>query len=165
MSPLDVRLLGDPVLKTRAADIPLDKLGPDSRYGRLVDDMLETMDHAGGVGLAANQVGLLERIIVFDASGMRGHLINPVITPLGQTRAIGVEGCLSIPGVRAPVERPACVVARGVDKRGASVSITATGLLARCLQHEVDHLDGILFYQRLSAEERRRVNPLLRDLH
>ena len=145
-----IRLFGDPVLSTPAAEV--DEFGPSLR--RLAGDMLETMDAAGGVGLAANQVGVLQRVFVYDCLGMRGALVNPTWAPISEKVHIGPEGCLSIPGVRAEVARHDTVVARGFDVEGRPVSIRATGLLARCIQHESDHLDGVLFLSRMEPAER-----------
>lgn len=153
-----IRLFGDPVLTSVAKEVPATEFGSDSLRTQ-VADMLETMDAAGGVGLAANQIGKLNRVFVFDTShqpsGIRGHIVNPTWTALGDERQLGPEGCLSIPEISAEVDRAAQVVARGVDLEGRPMTIVASGLLARCLQHEADHLDGILYLKRLSSEQRK----------
>ncbi|MFG6303028.1 peptide deformylase [Corynebacterium sp. HMSC056E09] len=155
MTVREVRLYGDPVLTTRAEEIT--EFGPSLE--RLAQDMLETMEAAGGVGLAANQIGVTKRIFVFDCShyqhGLRGAVINPVWEAVGQDMQLGTEGCLSIPGISQPTERFSTVRLRGFDPHGRPISMLASGLMARCIQHETDHLDGILFLQRLSDELRK----------
>ena len=155
MTVREVRLYGDPVLTTRAEEIT--EFGPSLE--RLAEDMLETMEAAGGVGLAANQIGVTKRIFVFDCShyqhGLRGAVINPVWEAVGQDMQLGAEGCLSIPGISQPTERFSTVSLRGFDPHGRPISMLASGLMARCIQHETDHLDGILFLQRLSDELRK----------
>ena len=155
MTVREVRLYGDPVLTTRAEEIT--EFGPSLE--RLAQDMLETMEAAGGVGLAANQIGVTKRIFVFDCShyqhGLRGAVINPVWEAVGQDMQLGAEGCLSIPGISQPTERFSTVRLRGFDPHGRPISMFASGLMARCIQHETDHLDGILFLQRLSDELRK----------
>ncbi|PRQ11935.1 peptide deformylase [Corynebacterium sp. 13CS0277] len=157
-----VRLFGDPVLKTRAEEITVF----DDALKATVADMFDTMEHHGGVGLAANQVGLLTRVFVYDCShetpGARGHVINPVWEPVGEDTTFESEGCLSIPDVHAPVQRAAAVRCTGVDVDGNPVEFEATGLLARCVQHETDHLDGVLFLKRLSPEDRKTAMRSLR---
>ncbi|MCZ9308585.1 peptide deformylase [Corynebacterium uberis] len=159
-----IRLFGDPVLSTRA-----DEVHPDDAPALrgLIDDMVETMKEAGGVGLAANQVGVLKRVFVFDCthveSGMRGHIINPVWEPVGEQLQQGSEGCLSIPGVSLPIERYQQVRVSGIDVAGRPVTLTASGLLARCIQHETDHLDGVLFLRRAAAQDRRAAMAQIRS--
>ncbi|AIT61155.1 peptide deformylase [Corynebacterium doosanense] len=159
-----IRMYGDPVLKTRASEVT--EFGTPGLRAQ-VTDMLETMDSAGGVGLASNQIGLLNRVIVFDTShqpgGLRGHLINPSWVPIGDQTQIGKEGCLSIPGISMDTERHMQVLVRGRDVDGRPVAIQASRLLARCFQHEIDHLDGILFLKRLSPELRREANAILNE--
>ena len=172
MTVLPVRLFGDPVLRT-----PADPVGPPEGSGdgtpaegteraslrTLVDDMLETMDDAGGVGLAANQVGMTVRVFVHDCEGDRGHVVDPVWEPVGEDTVTGVEGCLSVPGVRGPVPRFATVrlTERTVD--GEVVDRVVTGLMARCVQHETDHLDGVMFMSRMAPEDRRRAMGEIRS--
>ena len=147
----EIRLFGDPVLNT-VAD-PVEEF--DDRLRRLVRDMLETMDAAGGVGLAANQIGITRRVFVFDCQGLRGHIVNPVWQPYGDAQQTGVEGCLSVPGVRGAVTRHNTVVAQGFDMYGRPLALRGTGLLARCIQHESDHLDGVMFTTRMAPGERK----------
>ncbi|AKK11177.1 peptide deformylase [Corynebacterium uterequi] len=163
-----IRLFGDPVLTSRAREVPESAFGTE-KLRTQVADMLDTMDDAGGVGLAANQIGLLNRVIVFDTTGgdaasggLRGELINPVWEAVGEQTQVGGEGCLSIPGVTEDVERAWEIRASGRDAEGRPVTISATELLARCIQHEVDHLDGILFLKRLDREARRRAMAYIR---
>lgn len=158
MTTRPIRLFGDPILNTAAA--PVERF--DAPLSALAADMLETMAEAGGVGLAANQVGVAKRIFVYSCQGMTGALINPVWRPLGKGTQTGVEGCLSIPGIRAEVTRHAEVIASGLDVRGRPVAIRASGLLARCIQHESDHLDGVLFLTRMDPADRKAAMAKIR---
>ena len=116
----------------------------DERIITLLDDMRETMYNADGVGLAAPQVGILKRVVVIDVGDGVLELINPeIISSTGEQEE--VEGCLSLPGVSGYTQRPMNVTAVALDRNGAEITITGTGLLARALCHEIDHLDGILF--------------------
>lgn len=163
MTVREVRLYGDPVLSTRAEEIT--EFGPSLE--RLAQDMLETMEDAGGVGLAANQIGVTMRIFVFDCShyqhGLRGAIINPEWEAVGEDTQLGPEGCLSIPGISQPTERFNTVRLTGFDPQGRPVSMLASGLMARCIQHETDHLDGILFLKRLSDELRKESMKIIRQ--
>lgn len=163
MSLRELRIYGDPVLGSRAEEISRF----DAGLRALASDMLETMDKAGGVGLAANQVGILKRIFVYDCShtqsGLRGALVNPVWTPVGEQQQTGPEGCLSIPGISAETTRFNQVFVSGQDIEGRPVSMVASGLMARCIQHETDHLDGVLFLQRLEAPVRKEAMRTIRE--
>ncbi len=163
MSLRELRIYGDPVLGSRAEEIS--KF--DAGLRALASDMLETMDKAGRVGLAANQVGILKRIFVYDCShtqsGLRGALVNPVWTPVGEQQQTGPEGCLSIPGISAETTRFNQVFVTGQDIEGRPVSMVASGLMARCIQHETDHLDGVLFLQRLEALVRKEAMRAIRE--
>lgn len=163
MSLRELRIYGDPVLGSRAEKISRF----DAGLRALASDMLETMDKAGGVGLAANQVGILKRIFVYDCShtqsGLRGALVNPVWTPVGEQQQTGPEGCLSIPGISAETTRFNQVFVTGQDIEGRPVSMVASGLMARCIQHETDHLDGVLFLQRLEAPVRKEAMRAIRE--
>ena len=163
MSLRELRIYGDPVLGSRAEEISRF----DAGLRALASDMLETMDKAGGVGLAANQVGILKRIFVYDCShtqsGLRGALVNPVWTPVGEQQQTGPEGCLSIPGISAETTRFNQVFVSGQDIEGRPVSMVASGLMARCIQHETDHLDGVLFLQRLEAPVRKEAMRASRE--
>jgi len=151
----EIRLFGDPVLTTRSDEVT----EFDDSLRTLVEDMLETMDEAGGVGLAANQIGLTRRIFVYDCShiedGLRGHIINPVWEAVGEETQLGQEGCLSIPDISADTERHQTVRVSGQDVDGKPIAMVASGLMARCIQHETDHLDGVLFLRRLTPELRK----------
>ena len=142
---------GDPVLARKAE--PVAEVTGEIR--QLVDDMIETMYAAPGVGLAAPQIGVSLRVCVIDVSGgRRGGQVITLINPEFVERTgmqLEEEGCLSVPGYNATVARPERAVVRGLDQRGEEVTIEGTGLLARALQHEVDHLDGTLFLARLRA--------------
>jgi peptide deformylase len=149
VSILDIRVLGDPIL--RQATTPVREVTEE--LGRLIDDMFDTMHHARGIGLAAPQVGRSERIAVVEVEEDKLVLINPEVVER-EGRAKGEEGCLSIPDIYADVERPKTVTVRALDREGKPFEIEATGLLARCLQHEIDHLDGKLFLDYLSVLKR-----------
>lgn len=152
MAVLRVRKYGDPVLRTKAR--PVTAVTPDIR--RIVDDMIDTMYEEAGIGLAASQVGIpLRLMVVGDEDGRRVRaIVNPALTETGGS-ITAEEGCLSIPGIFAPVTRAEWVQLEGQDLEGQPVSIRARGLTARVFQHEIDHLDGILFIDRLE--------PMLRD--
>lgn len=152
MAILKIVTLGAEVLR-RPAEIA----ERDEDLARLIDDMFETMYEAHGIGLAAPQVGVSRRLIVVHVNEEGEEpfaLLNPRVVEEGSSREKGEEGCLSIPGVSAYVDRPATVVVEGETPDGESVRIEADGMLARCLQHEIDHLDGVLFIDRLSPLKR-----------
>lgn len=153
MSVREIRVLGDPVLRQACPEV--DELSDEIRT--LVDDLFETMYAADGIGLAAPQVGVATRVFVYDVREPEhepGVLINPrIVEASGQMKE--EEGCLSIPGLRELVERRARVVMEGMERDGRTVRVEGTGLLSRCLQHELDHLDGILFIDRLSPLKRK----------
>ncbi|MBP2644709.1 MAG: Peptide deformylase [Firmicutes bacterium] len=146
MAVLEIRKAGDKILKEPAA--PVAKL--DKRIRRLLDDMAQTMYDADGVGLAAPQVGVSSRIVVIDVGDGLIELINPVIT---ETKGcmIGQEGCLSVPGVMGEVERYAEVAVEALDRYGKKIKVVGAEMLARALQHEIDHLEGILFIERANT--------------
>jgi peptide deformylase len=150
MSLLDIRLFGDPVLRRETETVR--EITDDIR--KLADDMFETMYAAEGIGLAAPQVGRTERLAVVDVEGLRLTLINPEIM-LAEGSAKAEEGCLSIPDIFASVERPAHVVVRAIDCAGKQFEVDGTDLLARCMQHEIDHLHGKLIVDYLSVLKRR----------
>jgi peptide deformylase len=154
MAVLKVRRYGDPVL--RATATPITQITPEIR--RIVDDMIETMYEEVGIGLAASQVGILLRLMVVgdEEGGQARALVNPAITESGG-QVTAEEGCLSIPGVFAPVTRAAWVKLEAQDLEGQAVAIHARGLQARVLQHEMDHLNGILFIDRLEPLTRDRI--------
>ena len=146
---LDLHLLGSPVLRKRSAEVA----AVDDALRGFIDSLFETMDAAKGVGLAANQVGVTRRVAVVDVDDDRLVLVNPVITEAeGRSRA--EEGCLSIPDAYGEVMRPERLVLEALDRDGTPYRREASGLLARVIQHEVDHLDGILFIDHLGALKR-----------
>ena len=154
MSRREVRLLGDPVLRTRAE--PVAAVSDATRA--LIADMFETMYAEEGVGLAAPQVGVGERVIVIDSHEEDSEpfaLVNPVILEASKETDRAEEGCLSIPGLKELVERPWRVAVEGLNPKGEPFLVEAEGLLARILQHEIDHLDGILFLDRVSPLKRK----------
>ncbi|MEW6048444.1 MAG: peptide deformylase [Bacillota bacterium] len=146
MAILPIRKVPDPVLRQKAR--PVQRV--TRRHRRLIEDMKETMYDAPGVGLAANQVGVLERVIVVDPGDRFMALINPEILE-AEGKSVDVEGCLSIPGITGYVERAQTVRVRALDERGHPVEFQAEGYLARIIQHEVDHLDGVLFTDRATS--------------
>lgn len=156
---LEVRKLGDPVLKSRAT--PVREF--NESLERLAEEMLATMREHDGVGLAGNQVGRLKRILVAATEDREYVVVNPEITPSTEETAVETEGCLSIPGITVDVERPTAVVLTGVDARGERLRVEADGLLARIFQHEVDHLDGITILERTDRESRKEAMRLLRE--
>jgi peptide deformylase len=154
MAVLKVRRYGDPVLRRRAE--PIATVTPEIR--RLADDMIETMYDEVGIGLAAPQIGASVRLLVVGDEEGRGAqvLVNPVITEQGGT-VTAEEGCLSIPGFFAPVSRAQWVKVEAQDLDGQPVTLTARGLRSRVFQHEIDHLDGVLFIDRVDAVTRDRM--------
>lgn len=160
MAVLSIRKFGDPVLRERAHEIE----SITDLHHRLAADMLETMRATGnGVGLAGNQVGVVERIFVWEVGEEHGTVINPVITERSDETGIDDEGCLSLPGIYYPVERSLQVSVEGLDEDGEPVTLEADGFLARVCQHEIDHLDGVLFVDRLTPEFRKAAMDELRD--
>ena len=158
MAILNVRLYGDPVLRRRAA--PVREVTPEIEGW--LDDMVETMHTEVGIGLAATQVGIELRMLVIDEGRGTGRAyLNPVIVEQGGEQ-VGEEGCLSLPGVFADVRRAEWVVVEAMDRTGASFRRRASGLLSRVLQHEIDHLDGILFIDRLDKVTRDRLKRQIR---
>lgn len=151
-------ILPDPVL--RKVSEPIERIDDDLK--KLAGDMLETMYEAPGIGLAAIQVGVPRRMLVLDVSKDEDDkdpkvVINPTILSSSDDRSVYEEGCLSIPEFYADVERPAEVTVRYTDLDGKEQEVTADGLFATCLQHEIDHLDGVLFIDYLSRLKRDRV--------
>ena len=140
MSLLEIKKAGAPVLKEVCA--PIDKI--DAKLRTLLDNMAETMYEANGVGLAAPQVGLPIRVVVIDVGDGLLELINPMIT-FREGKETDSEGCLSLPNIFGEVERSSKVKVEFLDRRGKKKHMTGTGLLARCIQHELDHLEGTLF--------------------
>jgi peptide deformylase len=159
MAILNIRIIGDPVLRT-VAD-PVTEFGPE--LAKLVADMTETMEDVEGAGLAAPQIGVSQRVFTYRIDGVEGHLINPVLENSEDYQADHVEGCLSIPGLAFPVRRFRATRATGFDLKGNPVTLEGEGMLARCFQHETDHLDGILFTDRLEGEDRKEALRSIRN--
>lgn len=154
MSVRELRYLGDPILREKAVPVT----GVTDEVRRLVEDMFDTMYAEEGVGLAAPQVGVPLRVIVIDPREpdvVPFALVNPEIVALSDEVERSEEGCLSIPGLKEIVERSVTVKIEGLNRDGEAIVVEAEGLLARVLQHEVDHLDGILFIDRVSALKRK----------
>jgi peptide deformylase len=145
-----IRLFGDPVLRTPAEPVT----DFDAELRRLVKDLTDTMMDAPGVGLAAPQIGVGLRVFTYYVDDVLGHLINPSLR-LSEQEETDDEGCLSFPGLAYPTRRSYSVVAGGFDMHGEPVTLEGTGHLARCVQHETDHLDGVLFIDRLDAAQRK----------
>lgn len=160
-TPLSLRFYGDPVLRRKAE--PVREVTPEIRA--LIEGMYAVMYDARGLGLAAPQVGVSQRVFILDVEDAEGRrikraFINPVLAEKSGSM-VGEEGCLSIPGLYADVKRHARVVFEAVDETGAPFRVEATGLLARAMQHELDHLDGVLFVDRLSLIRRRLLESKL----
>ena len=160
MSLLNLHLLGSPILRQHSVEVA--SVEDDVR--RLIEDMFETMDAAKGIGLAANQVGISRRVAVVDVDDDRFAMVNPRIIET-EGRSIAEEGCLSIPDIYADVARPERVVIEALDAGGNSYRKEATGLKARAIQHEIDHLDGILFLDHLSLIKRQMLLAKWRREH
>ncbi len=149
-----VRIFGDPVLREKAHEIER----VDDALRALIEDMRATMKAYNGVGLAANQVGVPQRLLVVDVPGEEGErlshaLVNPVVKRRVGTQS-AEEGCLSIPGIWEEVTRSERIVVQALDEHGRGIELDAEGYLARAIQHEIDHLDGVLFVDRLSGLKR-----------
>ncbi len=159
MAVLTIRTFGDPALRQRAREVER----VTEMHHKLIADMLDTMREAPGVGLAATQVGVLERIFVWEVDGEHGVVINPRIVTRSDTTVEAEEACLSLPGLLYPLERPEEVTIEGLDQHGNPVNREARELLARVFQHETDHLDGILFIDHLPPRLRREARRTLAD--
>jgi len=153
-----IRLFGDPVLRTPAAQVET----YDKELRLLVRDLTDTMKDAPGAGLAAPQIGVSLRVFTWWVDDEVGHLINPVLSLSEETQE-GDEGCLSLPDLAFDTVRSQQVVARGMNMYGEPVEIAGSDLLARALQHETDHLDGILFIDRLTPELRKEAMRTIRE--
>ncbi|MGD0456046.1 MAG: peptide deformylase [Solirubrobacteraceae bacterium] len=156
-----VRKFGDPVLRARA--LPVERFDDELRAE--VERMGELMRDALGVGLAATQIGILHRVLVFQAheeDPLRA-LVNPELEWVSEERELGEEGCLSLPGVHVEVERPARVRVRGKDHTGSDLELEAEGLEARVIQHEIDHLDGVLILDHISRQARKEAMRAMRE--
>ena len=154
-----IRLLGDPVLRTKAEVVTTF----DKELRTLVKDLTDTMLEAPGVGLAAPQIGVSLRVFTYDVDDVVGHLINPVLHFPDDEEQDGPEGCLSLPGLQFDCVRYQNVVAHGQNEYGDPVTLAGSELLARCVQHETDHLDGVLFIDRLDPETKRLAMDEIRE--
>lgn len=175
MPVLSIRMIGDPVLRTPSTAVPLDTATPERRILQLIQDMEATNKDAGGIGIAAPQVGVNLRIFTWDVEGHQGAVINPELQLMGEPAfvprqapteedAILREGCLSVRGgIYGPVKRHPHVVLTGYNRAGEPLRIEADGLLAACFQHELDHLDGKLFLDRLEGDHRKTAMRALRE--
>jgi len=151
---MDIVIYPNPVLKQHAAEVDP---RTDRELKRLVKRMGKAMREAPGVGLAAPQLGVQKRVIVFEVDDELGlvALVNPVIVERSEETEVDEEGCLSLPGISVPVERSVAVVCQALDIEGARIRVEGSGLLARVIQHETDHLDGVLILDRATPEERK----------
>jgi peptide deformylase len=177
---LPILKFGHPVLRKRGA--PIERVTPE--VTKLIEDMFDTMHAAAGVGLAAQQVGHALQLTVLDVRAVTDRpstleldgqpadvaafmplvLINPQVTPVGQEKVAGPEGCLSFPEIYEEITRAAAVAVTALDREGRKFSFQASGLLARAVQHEVDHLNGILFIDRMTAKDKAALKPELEAL-
>jgi peptide deformylase len=153
-----IRLFGDPILRTTAIEV----VDFDKELRRLVQDLTDTMLDAPGAGLAAPQIGVGVRVFTWHIEGEVGHLVNPVLDLSAETQD-GDEGCLSVPGLAFDCRRALSVVAQGFDMYGEPVTIEGSELLARAIQHETDHVDGIVFIDRLTPELRKQAMKEIRE--
>lgn len=162
MTLLTIRVIPDPVLREKAHEVA----SVDKEVVRLMDDMLETMYDNSGIGLAANQVGILKRVIVLDISESRNgteamFMANPVVIWSSDEEFKYCEGCLSVPDQRADVIRPRKIRVQYLDKKGKQQELEAEDLLSQCIQHEIDHLNGVLFIDHLSRLKRSMIERKL----
>ncbi|THJ67041.1 peptide deformylase [Arthrobacter echini] len=159
MSVLSIRMIGDPILRTPAATVT--DFGPE--LARLVEDMTETMIDVQGAGLAAPQIGVGLQVFTYRVDGAEGHVVNPVLETGGASQGESdVEGCLSVPGVGSYIDRTDWARVSGLDISGSEIVVEGTGMLARALQHETDHLRGTLYIDRLVGEDRRNAMRAIR---
>ncbi|MFO7244041.1 MAG: peptide deformylase [Actinomycetes bacterium] len=156
----DIRTIGDPVLRTPCE--PITEI--DDRVRTLVEDLLETVDMDGRAGLAANQIGVSLRAFSWNIEGDIGYVLNPVIVDVSEEKQeLADEGCLSIPGLWFECDRPLWARAEGIDLDGKTVVVEGEEIWARLIHHEVDHLDGHLFIDRLSKDVRKKAMKAIRD--
>ena len=164
---MEIKKYPERILKEKAA--PVENI--DAGLHQLIDDMIETMHDAGGIGLAANQVGITKKLCVLDLARKEDKmplivLVNPVITEK-EGSVDAEEGCLSIPGYMTSIKRAEKVLVKGINREGKDIELEAEGLMARVLQHEIDHLEGFLFIDRMSPIRReffkRRYKKLLKE--
>ena len=159
MSLLEIKIYGDPILRKPAAKV--DKVDWQTRI--LTEDMIETMQEDGGVGLAAPQVGVSKRIIIVTNDVMPLVLINPKIIEKSRKTISGEEGCLSIPGLTLKIKRARKIMVEALDEDGKEIVVKADDLFARIIQHEIDHLDGILFVDRVDFLQKMKIKNKLKE--
>ena len=155
-----IRIIGDPVLRTPCDPIPV----IDDRVRALVDDLLDTVDHEGRAGLSANQIGVGLRAFAWNIDDEVGYVLNPQLVEVSEEIQDDGEGCLSVPGLWYPTRRARYARVVGEDLNGTEVVLEGAGLMARCLQHETDHLDGRLYLDRLDKETHKAAMRALRGL-
>jgi peptide deformylase len=154
-----IRYFGDPILKTPAA--PVTRFGKSLRA--LIDDLMDTVALPGRAGLAAPQIGVGLRAFSYNIDGRTGYVLNPELAEVSAARQADDEGCLSVPGLYFPTTRAISATVRGVDARNQPIVVSGEGEMARCLQHEVDHLNGILYLDRLDAQTRKQAMRQVRQ--
>jgi peptide deformylase len=146
-----IRKFGDPVLRMVAEPVT----AFDDRLRTIVKDLLDTVDAPGRAGVAAPQIGVSIRAFSYNIDGEKGYVLNPEIAELSEEQQDGEEACLSLPGLSFPTPRANYAVVKGVDLNNDPITVSGHGLMARCLQHETDHLNGMVYIQRLPADARR----------
>lgn len=151
MSVRAIRQIGDPILRTPADPVTTF----DEKLRALVTDLEDTVDAPGHAGVAAPQIGVGLRVFSYNVDGTIGHLVNPRLVERSEETEADDEGCLSVPGLWFPTLRSTYAVAEGLDQHGEPLTLSGYGLMARCLQHEIDHLDGRLYLDRLTGETKR----------
>jgi peptide deformylase len=154
-----IREIGDPVLRTPAEEVR----AFDRELAAIVRDLLDTVELPGRAGVAAPQIGVGIRAFSYNVDDRIGHMVNPTLVERSEETQDGDEGCLSVPGIWVPTERALRCVVEGFDVRGEPLRLEGSGLLARALQHEVDHLDGKLFLDRLTGDARKQAMRALRE--
>ncbi|SRR5659263_60462 len=160
MAMRDIRIVGDPVLRTPCAEITT----IDARVKSLVEDLLETVDADGRAGLAANQIGVSLRAFSWNIDDKLGYVLNPRLVAKSEDEyQDDEEGCLSVPGLWFPTERAWYARVEGIDLDGKPVVVEGDGLMGRCLQHECDHLDGMLYIDRLDRATRKKAMRAIRE--
>lgn len=159
MSDLRIRIFGDPVLRTKASEVTTF----DEALARLADDMMEAMHAASGVGLAANQVGILKQLFTWDDGEGSGAYVNPKVLETSEETETSDEGCLSLPGLFYPTERPLRARIRAANVHGEEIETVGEGLRARIFLHEIDHLNGILFLDHLALHDRKEAMRRIRE--
>ena len=158
MSIKDIRIFGDPVLRTTSIEV----VDFDKELRQLVKDLTDTMVDAPGAGLSAPQIGVGLRVFTYHIDDEVGHLVNPSLD-LSSEMQDGEEGCLSFPGIFFDTPRALRLVAKGFNQYGEPVTLVGSELMARCIQHETDHLDGILFIDRMDKAQRKQAMKAIRD--